>query len=343
MAGTGAFAAALWLGLGAAGAAAQDRQEIITDLKELQKQLGFPETRNFLTHSDQKAYYRCYYTGKLELPASYEELGYKRGDEAGCNLDERKYDVFFYPVQAVASGNAPVTSSLAESSLERLLVVVPHEDFHHEAEDTKLPPAIPEAAATLIGFLTAAEFARTRYGEDSGTYRKLAGEADLFLRKATVVNAYHEKIGRLFERVRVRELTDAQGLAAKDELFDELKKACGAIGPDPASFNKCPAVNNNAGLAFDLTYTKAYPVLHRVYDLYGRDLNATIAALRFLVSRKWASETEALNYIRSLTLGVHHSETSIIPERAAGLALVHLFPPGGPAPFHLPEDVGPLR
>ena len=76
----------------------------------------------------------CYLTGKLELPDSYRELHLAQGSDTGCAVDERKYDVFFYPAEAVASGASPVTPALADASLERVLVVVPHEDFHGQTE-----------------------------------------------------------------------------------------------------------------------------------------------------------------------------------------------------------------
>ena len=58
------------------------------------------------------AAYRCYYTGKLELPESYPGLQLKQGAKDGCALDPEKYDVFFYPIEAVGNGKTPVTTSL---------------------------------------------------------------------------------------------------------------------------------------------------------------------------------------------------------------------------------------
>ena len=90
---------------------AEDRDELVSEMKELQESLGFPRTGNFKKHSESvKAYYRCYYTGKLELPTGYDQLELRQG-EGECTLDPAKYDIFFYPIEAVASGKAPVTSS----------------------------------------------------------------------------------------------------------------------------------------------------------------------------------------------------------------------------------------
>ncbi len=259
---------------------AEDRDELVSEMKELQQSLGFPRTGNFKKHSAQvKAYYRCYYTGKLELPAGYDELELRQG-EGECTIDPAKYDIFFYPIEAVASGKAPVTSSLQAASVERLLVVVPHEDFHQEKHVRDAPSDAGEAAATLAGFLTAAEFARTKYGEDSEMYRRLAAEPEIFLRKAEIVNRYYDELARLYAEAAAKRVSKPAALERKREAFARLERECKAIQPDPASFNKCPGVLNNAGLAFDRTYTASYPAAYSVFLANGRDVRATIAALR---------------------------------------------------------------
>ena len=153
----------------------QNEQEIIPALKDLEKKLGFPRTGNFLTHSGKAAYYRCYYTGKLELPASYDELQLKQVKKPDCDVDREKYDVFFYPIEAVANGKTPVTTSLENSSVERMLAVVPHEDFHEDKNVRKLPANLSEAASTLIGFLTAAEFAREKFPKSRSCFCEKRG------------------------------------------------------------------------------------------------------------------------------------------------------------------------
>ena len=86
--------------------------------------------------------------------------------------------------------------------MERQLVVVPHEDFHQSPEARRAPPPLDEASATLVGFLTAAEYARRRYGAESEVYRNLAREPELFARKAEIVNRYHARLSRLYAETR---------------------------------------------------------------------------------------------------------------------------------------------
>ena len=127
-----------------------------------------------------------------------------REDGEHCAARGGEHDVFFYPVQAVASGEETITVSLAEAPAERLLVVVPHEDFHNQQETRKAPTEVAEAAATLVGFLTASGFAKERFGAESETARTLARDADLFLRKSFIVNQYYEKVQRPLPRSRIR-------------------------------------------------------------------------------------------------------------------------------------------
>jgi hypothetical protein len=259
-------------------------QELIGAVKSLEKRLGFRRTHNFSRHSSQvAAEYRCYYTGKLELPESYEGLVLAQGTHKGCPVDPDKYDVFFYPLEAMADGKTPLTTSLENASTERLLVVVPHEDFHESKELQKLPASLSEAASTLIGFLTASQLGREKFGPGSEVYSRLAKEPDLFLQKAEIINRYHAKVSGLYADVRSGSATREGATEQKGQLFGEMKLACNAIDPNPRSFNKCPAVNNNAGLAFDATYTKYYPLIYSFYkscQARGWDLKTTVGALK---------------------------------------------------------------
>lgn len=263
--------------------------EVIAEVKDFALTLGGHTTENFLRQSDrQTSDNRCYFTGKLQLPEFYSTLRMVREDGDRCAARSGEHDVFFYPVQAVASGEETITVSLAEAPTERLLVVVPHEDFHNQCEARKAPTEVAEAAATLVGFLTASGFANDRFGVESPTARRLARDADLFLRKSLVVNQSYEKVSRLYHDLGSGALTPAQTLERKAELFADLQRSCAEIAPEPASFNKCPAAMNNAGLAFDRTYTRHYPMLHDLYTRLGGDTAALVSTLKRLMTN-WPS------------------------------------------------------
>lgn len=276
------------------------RQDLIAEIKDFQRTLGFQDRQNFLRYSaNSKALYRCYYTGKLELPTSYEDLQLAEGDVSGCSLDEKKYDVFFYPIEAVASGSAPVTAALTEAPLERLLVVVPHEDFHNQDETEKAAPEIAEAASTLIGFLTASQFAQEKYGWESSTSRTLDREAALFLRKAEIINAYFDRMSDLYASLRSRKISQSEALARKEALFAQLQQECAAVVPAPVSFHPCPGAMNNAGLAFDRSYTRHYPLLFELAAAHGQDIRATIATLKRLLATRPRTERDLISSLRN--------------------------------------------
>jgi hypothetical protein len=266
--------------------------EVIDELKDFEETLGGHATENFLRFSDRPtADNRCYFTGKLQLPEFYSGLRMVREEEAHCAARADEHDVFFYPVQAVASGEETVTVSLAEAPLERVLVVVPHEDFHNQPEARKAPTEVAEAAATLVGFLTASAFAKERFGADSAAFRTLDRDAELFLRKSAIVNVYYEKVSALYKAFRSGALTPAETLDKKAELFAALRQSCSEISPDPVSFNKCPAAMNNAGLAFDRTYTQNYQLFHDFYRLLGSDTAILVSRLKRLLTN-WPSDVD---------------------------------------------------
>lgn len=274
----------------------------IGELKTFEETLGEQATENFRSVSARPvADERCYFTGKLQLPESYSALRMVREDETRCDQRAVDDDVFFYSIQAVASGEETVTASLAGAPVERVLMVVPHEDFHNQPEVLKAPAEVAESAATLVGFLTASAFAREKFGEDSPQFQALAHDPEMFLRKALIVNKYYEQIRDLYGLFRAGSLTREQTLARKWELFDALHQECSAIAPDPASFNKCPAAMNNAGLAFDRTYTRNYPVMHGLYRLMGADTPALVATLKRLMPNWPVNVTDAGELI-----GVNH-------------------------------------
>jgi hypothetical protein len=267
-----------------------DRKRLVSALKSVEAKLGFRRTRNFQKES-QKPFvaYRCYYTGKLELPDSYSGLWLAAGTKAGCPVDAEKYDVFFYPMDAAATGKTPISAGLEHEPVERFLVVVPHEDYHGNREISKLPEPLAEASATLVGFLTGMEVARQQFGENSAVYQNLQREPDLFARKAEIVNRFCSQLHDLYAATHVGQVSEHDALAKKQRAYDSLNQECAAIEPMPTSFNRCLAAGNNAGLAFDETYTRYYPIMYQLYLSKNRELRPTIDALQQALNVRTAS------------------------------------------------------
>ncbi len=280
----------------------QPDEDAIAAAKEFSRSLGLPATNNFRHGSDKPAAsYRCYFTGKLELPASYDHLQLRQSSAAGCPVNERDYDVFFYPIEAVASGDTPLTSGLATAPIERVLMVVPHEEIHGSGGIEKLGTELAEAATTLIGFRTAVEFARVRYGENSAVYRNLSREPDLFLAKAHIVNRYAAELAALYAEYRAGAISRDDALATKARIFERLIEECSAIRPQPSSFNACPAANNNAGLAFDSTYTRYYPLMYRLHEALGYDVRLTIGTLERIGRESRSGTANAVQRVEAAT------------------------------------------
>ena len=153
----------------------------------------------------------------------------------------------------------------------------------------------------MIGFLTAGEVARQQFGEKSEVFQNLQREPELFARKAEIVNQYHAQLSRLYAAARAGQVSESDALKQKQQAFEELHQACTAISPMPKSFNRCPAAKNNAGLAFDETYTKYYPMMYQLYLAEGRELKPTLDALQRVLNTK--SETEALQNLKRPVTG----------------------------------------
>ena len=103
------------------------------------------------------------------------------------------------------------------------------------------------------------------------------------------MNQYYEKVSALYRDLGSGALTRAHALEQKAELFAGLQRACSEIAPEPASFNKCPAAMNNAGLAFDRTYTRHYPMLHDLHMQLGSDTSVLVTTLKRLMTNWPAS------------------------------------------------------
>ncbi|MBI1357375.1 MAG: hypothetical protein GC160_23790 [Acidobacteria bacterium] len=273
-----AVALALALALGVAACAA--RQSPPTEIAAVQRteqDLGYEPTENFEQHQAKPGYRICYWTGPFELPVDYAGLQYREGK---CPAKAAGQDVFLYEPEALAGRRAPVTAALAEAPEPRQAFVTAHEDFHDQPGVRQLEPARKEAYSTLAGLLTAAETAGREHGEDSEQARAARRELELFRTKSRLVNQAHAELGRLYERVRGGDLSPADGLRRKAAAFADLARECAAADPAPAAFALCPAVLNNAGLAFDATYTRRFEEAWALYEAAGRDAAATIAALR---------------------------------------------------------------
>ena len=118
-----------------------------------------------------------------------------------------------------------------------------------------------------------------------------------------MVNRYYDELLAVYQRQRRAEISSAEAFAAKDRLFAQLRGECGAM-PDAHSFNKCLGADNNAGLAFDRTYSKLYPLIYQLYQARRRVVRATIESLDEALKPRALSEEKAARRLR-VAAGLH--------------------------------------
>jgi hypothetical protein len=264
----------------------------VREVRQAEAGLGFDPTGNFHREGGRKAFYLCYATGRLELPDDYTGLKVDQGRDGSCKFDLARLDVFVYPAEALAGRETPVTGALAAAEPARRDFVVAHEDFHEQQGVRELSAPLKEAVSMLAGFLTAAGAAELR-GDAAGAEQALR-ETDLFLEKARRMNAAHARLREVYAAYLRKEIPAAQALARKQEIFDGLAHDCGAeTAEPPRAFHPCPAALNNAGLAFDVTYTREYPRVHAIFEEAGRDPKAAIEALKTLAQPGGAPQSVA--------------------------------------------------
>jgi hypothetical protein len=194
-----------------------------------------------------------------------------------------KFDVYFHRVESVAGEDAPVTQALEDASPERALMVAAHEEAHEDPQLERLPAAYAEAASTLLGMITAAEFALRDGDAVSATH--LSADARLYARKSQAVNALHAALSALYAEHRAGKRNRAETAARKRELLEGHAAECAAFGRGH-SINPCLPVSNNAGVAFEHTYTRYYPLLYALYESTDHDLDRFLKALRALGSER---------------------------------------------------------
>lgn len=251
----------------------------VATVRETERRLGIEPTGNFGYASDRPAYNLCFFTGKLELPDSYEELRWTELKDGSCPADPARVDVFSYSPEALAGRDTPVTRALADGQPERTAFVVAHEDFHDQPGIRRLPASLHEAAATLAALLTAIEHARLTDGPDSGAYEKARRAPEVFARKAERTNALFRRLRSVYSTATTRAISREEALSRKQQEFDRLAGECAGEERFEA-FHACPAAFNNAGLSFDHTYTEDYPLLWEAHQALGGDPARTVAFLR---------------------------------------------------------------
>lgn len=241
---------------------------LLGDVRAFERRLGFASTKNFLDLSrEEKEITTCGRAPRLHLPYSYEDPAIRWRNavtEAQCREGAADSDVFFSKVDAWGEVGTPVTPSMLEGKLDRFLYLVFHEDCHDQFE---LPYGIEEALCNAIAYKAMPAFSRERYGDASREHKAVGQFAarQEVLTRGTI--ACYEQLEALYGRYRRKETSAENLLKERAALFRRSEKALAWRRGEL----------NNVGLANDMTYSRHYPLMERVYEALGRDLERTVA------------------------------------------------------------------
>ena len=248
--------------------------ELIPEIKDFEKRLGFNQTENFETYSaeiETRDYW--FYTPKTVLPYSLDDprLHYLTGDPESIPVALDEYDVFFYPVEALAGVKTPITSSLLQAPLPRFIHLVFHEDWQ---EQMALPLGIEEPSAEIVSYVAAMLFAVEKFDPDTEVYYTLRQELHRKLKESRVYQHYYEQLDALYSEFYSGGISKAETLRRKARLLE-------AMGNDlEGIWRGRPEQLNNAFIAFQMTYLRHLPLLYEVFLQADRDIIATMAVLR---------------------------------------------------------------
>lgn len=268
------------------------RLELVREIKDFEKRLGFAETENFLTTSEEtEAYDYYFYAPSLELPYSLDDpaLQFGTGTRETISFDPDQYDAYFYSIPALAGIKTPVTKSLLEAPLYRFIHIIFHEDWQ---EGLDLPLGIAEPSAELVGYAASTLFAEEKFGRDSELYRTIQRQFENRLRESEVYRDYYEKLSDLYAQYHAGEISRQEALIKKARLLEAMGRELHQI------WGGRPDQLNNAFIAFQMTYLRYFPLMYEVFSATGFDLGRTMAILRDMPEQ--GEKRDSLDRVRQI-------------------------------------------
>lgn len=276
----------------------QYRMQLVSEIKEFQRELGFDETGNFKSYSDEiESYDYFFYTPQTTLPYSLDDplLLSSEGNVEDYNVEG--YDVYSYSIQAIADVETPVTSSLMKASLSRFIHTIFHEDWHEQID---LPLGIEEPSGEIVSYNAALLFAEKKFGRDSAAYKALKEEFGNKFQESMVYQWYYDELSALYARHRSGEVTEERTISCKADLIESMGSELQDI------WGARPDQLNNAFIAFQMTYFRHFLLMHEVFASTGFDLPKAIAIFQAMpkqgasfetVEEVKKIETEVTNYL----------------------------------------------
>jgi len=260
----------------------QSRMDLVKELQDYELRLGFAPTNNFkIYQEDLPMYSLCFFAEKFSL-----EVTYAGGSD--CVSDEERYDVNKYSVEAQAGIKTPLTRDLVNASPARFIMVVFHEDFHEQM--IGVPTwAINESAATLLGLLSAREYAFQKHGAASVISREFDADIAHYLEVARIEEEHAVALHTIYGGMARGELTKEQGLEAKEKLFAEMRESCKTIFLQTMA--GCGLLKNNADFGVAFKYAQHYRLFYALHQACGEEVQRTGRVLSSLAHEQLTEET----------------------------------------------------
>lgn len=251
---------------------------LLAEVRAFERHIGFiKETENFKTvYQEEGSYTMCGYAPRFQLPYSYQDPLIRWADvhtEAECRTGAGGDDMYFTTIEAVGEIGTAVTATMLEGKLDRFLYLVIHEDCHDQFD---LPYGFEEALCNLIGYKGMAAFTTQKYGalgREHLAIRRYAGKQTELTR---AVVDYYQQTEQLYARHARKEIATEAALQTRARIFANAERTLG--------WNK--STMNNVGLANEMTYSRHYPLLERVYTAMDNDLARTVAFFKEVDKRK---------------------------------------------------------
>ena len=272
--------------------------QLVEEIKAFEKKLGFDETDNFRTYSDEtEGYDYFFYTPNTALPYSLDDPLLQCSTGRPENFDLEGYDVFFYSIQAIAGVKTPVTRSLLRAPLPRFIHIIFHEDWHEQMDS---PLGIEEPCAEVVSYTAAMLFAEEKFGRDSAIYKTLNDEFNNKLKESKLYKQYYEELNVLYSLFHSGKISEAKTLSRKAEWLESMGNDLKDI------WRAKPHQLNNAFVAFQMTYFRHFPLMHQVFSATNFDLSKTMAIFRSVsnqgakfenVEELKSLETEVTDYL----------------------------------------------
>jgi len=262
-----------------------ERLELIAEIKAFEKRLGFTETENFNTYAeDIEAYFHTFFSPSTQLAYSLDDpllqSAEGRPEDLPYSLDG--YDVFFYPIEALAGINTPITASLLEAPLHRLIHVVIHEDWHEQID---LPLGIEEPTGEVISYPVAMLFAEEKYSRNSKVYKELKKEFDNKLKESEIYKRYYHELDKLYSTYNTGEISLPETMSQKKQLLKSMSNEIMSL------YGGRPDQLNNAYISFQMTYFRHLSTMHQIYQATNYDLIRTMELFRSIPGQGATYET----------------------------------------------------